>query len=75
MITDIDLTPTERLIILARRLEPRQTLQRLQRTTRTKTLKHLARAVRTLRLARIVTPVQGEVGLERYSLCVGAQSS
>jgi hypothetical protein len=70
MTTEIDLTPTERLIILALRIKPQQSLDSLQRNTRTKTLKHLARAVRTLRLARIVAPEVGEDGLERYCLCL-----
>lgn len=68
MTTDIDLTPTERLIILALRIKPRQSLESLQRRTRTKTLKHLARAVRTLRLAGAVILEAGDDGVERYSL-------
>jgi hypothetical protein len=74
MTTEIDLTPTERLLILSLRLEPRQTLQRLQKTTRTKTPKHLARAVRTLRMAGAVIPEIGGDGVERYSLCVASRT-
>jgi hypothetical protein len=74
MTTDIELTPTERLAILALMLEPRQSLQRLQKTTRTKTLKHLGRAVRTLRMAGAVIPEVGDDGVERYSLCVASRT-
>jgi len=75
MAMQIDLTPTERLLMLSLQFEPKQTLERLQKTTRTNTSKHLAGAVRTLRLARIVVPELGEDGLERYSLCVGASAA
>jgi hypothetical protein len=68
--TEFDLTPTERLIILALRIKPHQRLDSLQRNTRTKTLKHLARAVRTLRMAGAVIPETDEDGVERYRLCL-----
>jgi len=42
MAMQIDLTPTERLLMLSLQFEPKQTLERLQKTTRTNTSKHLA---------------------------------
>ena len=68
MTTDLTFSPTERLAILALRVEAAQTLEQLQANTGTKTAKHLQRALRTLRLARIVIANQGDDGVERYSL-------
>ena len=59
----MEMTTTERLIMLALELEPNQTAAALQRRTGTKTFKHLVRTLRTLVLARILTRTMNEDGI------------
>ena len=68
MKTGYDLTPTQRLILLALCIEPNQTIKRLQANTGTKTERHLASALRALCIISAVEGTPGEDGSKRFSL-------